>query len=88
MLSDNNIKPSYFLTLDFRTQPPLPQLTYYKWLVVEMERFWNLVCANLTSFKFSLFFNLIFFYNFWINGVFLNKILYGFSNLTPSVKRA
>jgi hypothetical protein len=37
--------------------PPSPWLIYYKQLVVEMESFWHLVCANLTSFKFSLVFN-------------------------------
>jgi len=32
--------------------------TYFKWLIVEMERFWHLICTNLmlTFFKFSLLF--------------------------------
>jgi hypothetical protein len=39
----------------------MSQMTYYKPWVVEMERFWHLVCGNLTSFKFfSLFFPNIF----------------------------
>jgi hypothetical protein len=34
----------------------MPHMTYYKPWVVEIERFWHLVCGNSTSFKFFSFF--------------------------------
>ncbi len=52
--------------------------TYCRWLVFDMERFWHLVWANLTSCNFSLFFFLILLYIFQIYRVFVNKVLQGF----------
>jgi len=52
------------------------QPTYYKLLIFDMDRFWHLVWANLTSCKFSLFvFFLIPLYIFLIYGVSINKVL-------------
>jgi len=54
------------------TYPPSPQLTYYKWLVVDMKFFWHIVYATLMSFNFYF---LIFLYIFQLNGVFIDKVL-------------
>jgi len=62
--------------------PPSPQLTYYRRLVVKMERFWHLVGANLTSFKFSLFFFPFFPHISEICSVLINKVLQGFLSKT------
>ncbi len=53
---------------------PSPWPTYYKRLIVEMERFWHLDCANLISFKFSLFSNTFVYFP----KMFINKVLQGF----------
>jgi hypothetical protein len=52
--------------------------TYYKRSIFDMERFWHLVWANLTSCKFSLFLFLISFVNF-SNLRCVNKVLQGCS---------
>jgi hypothetical protein len=49
-----------------------------QWSIFDMETFWHLVCSNLTSCKFSLFFFLIPLYIFQIYDVFINKILQGY----------
>jgi hypothetical protein len=51
------------------------QLTYYKRSIFDMERFWQVVWANLTSCIFSPFFFLIPLYIILIYGVFINKVL-------------
>jgi hypothetical protein len=55
--SSNGGRPNYFLTSTLLEYPPLPRLTYYNCLVIEMEHFWHLVCVNVMSFKLSLLFN-------------------------------
>ncbi len=68
----------------------MPRMTYYKPWVVEMERFWHLVCENLTSFKFfSFFFLLIFLYFFLINNdVFIDKVLRVLMNYPHTIRNS
>jgi hypothetical protein len=59
----------------FQNTPSSSRPTYYRWLIVEMKRFWHLVCTNLTTFKFSLLF-MIPLYIFWMDDdAFINKVL-------------
>ncbi len=57
------------------------RLTYYKWLIFDMDMFWHLIWANLTSHKLSLFFFFLFSYPFvhifLIYSVSINKVLEG-----------
>ncbi len=61
------------------------RLTYYKQSTFDMDRFWHLVWAKLTSCKFSLFFFLIHLYIFLIYGVSINKVLQGCINIVTFV---
>jgi hypothetical protein len=55
--SNNNNRPSYFPTSTLlQTHPPSPWLTSCRRSIVEMKFFWHLICANLTSFKFFVFY--------------------------------
>jgi len=81
---DHNKWPSYFLTSTPSEHTPITttvDLTYYKWLIVEMKRFWHLVCPNLTTFKFSLLKLYLCTFSEWTSDAFINKVLQGFDEV-------
>jgi hypothetical protein len=55
--------------------------TYYRRLIMDMERFSHLLWANLTSLHFSLFLHFTPLYTFLIYGVFFNKALHDFERI-------
>jgi hypothetical protein len=59
--SGDSDRCSYFSTsTPSKHIPPSPRLTSYTQLVVEIKKFWYLICVNFTSYKLTIF--LIFFF--------------------------
>jgi hypothetical protein len=65
----------------FQNTSPSSQPTYYRWLIVEMKRFWHIVCPNLTTFKFSLFYDTFVHFLNRYDDAFINKVLQGFDEV-------
>ncbi len=76
-------RPSYFQTSTPPWHTSSSRPTYYKQLVVKMEKFWHLVVVTWRPLNSSFFSNT--FVHFQISGVFINKVLPGSINHTQNV---